>query len=217
MASTVGPRSRNAATGPRAAKARASGIRSRHGQRFSRRRRRHQWRYRDKITGKSIGRSEGLALASLDMFARGVFSANAADPLRVDAAVLRELDRCSICAAAFRSPRTTRWSASKAASTLLRALGTRLSTMPPVFARNDTPGPADCLIISSGLPSDGRDRGAGDSVRAAAPAWTDLAVAHDAWRHSARRLLAASGADDSRRDQRIWCRCTNYRNGWPIR
>ncbi len=33
-----------------------------------------QWRYRDAATGESIGRSEGLALASLDMFAHGVFS-----------------------------------------------------------------------------------------------------------------------------------------------
>ena len=32
-----------------------------------------QWRYRDPATGAAIGRSEGLALASLAMFARGVF------------------------------------------------------------------------------------------------------------------------------------------------
>ena len=50
-----------------------------------------QWRYADAITGKRIGRSEGLALASLDMFARGMFSARTNDPLRVDAAVLAQL------------------------------------------------------------------------------------------------------------------------------
>ena len=36
-----------------------------------------QWRYRDAATGESIGRSEGLALASLDMFVRGAFSSQA--------------------------------------------------------------------------------------------------------------------------------------------
>src|ERR1700724_1402676 len=51
-----------------------------------------QWRYRDAATGKSFGRSEGLALASLDMFARGAFSSDMKDPLRADAAVLAKLD-----------------------------------------------------------------------------------------------------------------------------
>lgn len=44
-----------------------------------------QWRYRDPATGDAIGRSEGLALASFDMFACGAFSADPADPLRADA------------------------------------------------------------------------------------------------------------------------------------
>ena len=46
------------------------------------------WRYRDPATGAAIGRSEGLALASFDMFAAGAFSANPAEPLRADAARL---------------------------------------------------------------------------------------------------------------------------------
>ena len=32
------------------------------------------WRYRDERSGKAIGRSEGLAIASLDMFVSGAFS-----------------------------------------------------------------------------------------------------------------------------------------------
>ena len=43
------------------------------------------WRYRDAATGLPIGRSEGLALASLRMFEAGLFSANKNDPLRADA------------------------------------------------------------------------------------------------------------------------------------
>lgn len=54
------------------------------------------WRYRDGLTGMLIGRSEGLALASLDMFAAGLFSRDPADPLRVDSAVLKRLDAASL-------------------------------------------------------------------------------------------------------------------------
>lgn len=54
------------------------------------------WRYRDGLTGMLIGRSEGLALASLDMFAAGLFSGDPADPPRVDSAVLKRLDAASL-------------------------------------------------------------------------------------------------------------------------
>ena len=46
------------------------------------------WRYHDPKTGSAIGRSEGLGLASLAMFAAGAFSADPHQPLRVDAEVL---------------------------------------------------------------------------------------------------------------------------------
>lgn len=49
------------------------------------------WRYRDPISGAAIGRSEGLALASFDMFAGGAFSAQGGNPLRADAAALAAL------------------------------------------------------------------------------------------------------------------------------
>ncbi len=50
-----------------------------------------QWCYRDPSSGADIGRSEGLALASLDMFAAGVFSEDPKDRLRADADVLATL------------------------------------------------------------------------------------------------------------------------------
>lgn len=43
------------------------------------------WSYRDSLSGNRIARSEGLALASLDLFAAGGFSADPARPLRADA------------------------------------------------------------------------------------------------------------------------------------
>ena len=54
------------------------------------------WRYRDTLTGEFIARSEGLALASLDMFAAGLFSGDPADPLRVDSAALKRLDAAAL-------------------------------------------------------------------------------------------------------------------------
>ncbi|UZF92544.1 URC4/urg3 family protein [Bosea sp. NBC_00550] len=54
------------------------------------------WRYRDAATGSEIGRSEGLALASLDMFAAGLFSSDPADPLRADADALKHLDTAGL-------------------------------------------------------------------------------------------------------------------------
>jgi hypothetical protein len=44
------------------------------------------WSYREKETGEKYTRSEGLAIASLDMFKEGVFSGDAGQPYRVDGA-----------------------------------------------------------------------------------------------------------------------------------
>ncbi len=43
------------------------------------------WSYRDSKTGKTLSRSEGLAIASFDMFLRGDFSSNPTNPWQVDA------------------------------------------------------------------------------------------------------------------------------------
>jgi hypothetical protein len=56
------------------------------------------WRYRDAVSGAQIGRSEGLALASLDMFAAGCFSSDPDKPLQADAAALIHLDEDALAA-----------------------------------------------------------------------------------------------------------------------
>ncbi|PZU93445.1 MAG: DUF1688 domain-containing protein [Chelatococcus sp.] len=56
------------------------------------------WRYRDAATGREIGRSEGLALASLDMFAAGLFASDPAAPLHADAPALKRLDAETLAA-----------------------------------------------------------------------------------------------------------------------
>lgn len=46
------------------------------------------WSFREPLTGVRVGRSEGLGLASLDMFRQGFFSAVPDEPLRVDGQAL---------------------------------------------------------------------------------------------------------------------------------
>lgn len=49
------------------------------------------WRYRTRATGRSYGRSEGLAVASLEMFKSGLFSSDARNPHQVDCNGLKSL------------------------------------------------------------------------------------------------------------------------------
>jgi hypothetical protein len=49
------------------------------------------WAYAEAATGETFARAEGLAIASLVMFAGGTFSSNPYDPLRVDARALAGL------------------------------------------------------------------------------------------------------------------------------
>jgi hypothetical protein len=50
------------------------------------------WRYREPDTGKLFARSEGLGVASFDMFRAGAFSADPEQPYRVDHVALERID-----------------------------------------------------------------------------------------------------------------------------
>jgi hypothetical protein len=99
-----------------------------------------QWRYRDAATGKTIGRSEGLALASLDMFARGAFSSDPSDPLRADAATLIAMTTEKL-RHGFVVSDANPLVGLEGRAALLRALGRRAQENPSVFAMGDTPRP----------------------------------------------------------------------------
>jgi hypothetical protein len=49
------------------------------------------WSYKSKETGRTYRRSEGLAIASLEMFKAGLFSSNATQPHQVDGEGLKRL------------------------------------------------------------------------------------------------------------------------------
>ncbi|OYX79606.1 MAG: hypothetical protein B7Y77_01680, partial [Bradyrhizobium sp. 35-63-5] len=111
-----------------------------------------QWRYSDPVSGQAIGRSEGLALASLDMFAAGAFSADPKDPLRVDAAVLAELTADRL-AKGFQVTADNPLVGLDGRAALLRRLGALVREKPGVFARDDSARPGglfDHMIAQSG-------------------------------------------------------------------
>ncbi|WP_066720103.1 MULTISPECIES: URC4/urg3 family protein [Hyphomicrobiales] len=83
------------------------------------------WSYRDAVSGKRIARSEGLALASLDMFAAGLFSSDPARPLRADASALKRLEPEAL-AAGFQAGPANLLLAVEGRAALLNRLGEEL-------------------------------------------------------------------------------------------
>jgi Protein of unknown function (DUF1688) len=98
------------------------------------------WRYRDAATGRSIGRSEGLALASLAMFRDGLFSVRSNDKLRVDAARLKELTTAALIDSLQAGPANP-MPGIEGRADLLRRLGRIVLDTPSVFAMNDESRP----------------------------------------------------------------------------
>jgi hypothetical protein len=58
-----------------------------------------RWRWREPSSGLAFARSEGLALASLALFERGLLSCRRSQPLRADAAALRALEPSALAEA----------------------------------------------------------------------------------------------------------------------
>lgn len=90
------------------------------------------WRYREAGTGQEFARSEGLAVASFAMFSAGVFSSDAARPLRTDASALRACDPQRL-AGAFQAGPGNRLKGMEGRAGLLRALGEALEKRPDLF------------------------------------------------------------------------------------
>src|SRR5690348_11083619 len=98
------------------------------------------WRYQDAMSGKAIGRSEGLALASLDMFAAGAFSNNADDPFRVDADRLAEFS-ASALEHGFQANAGNPLVGLEGRADLLRRLGRLMASREDIFGQRDKPRP----------------------------------------------------------------------------
>jgi hypothetical protein len=113
------------------------------------------WCFRDDATGRRVGRSEGLALASLRMFEAGAFSADPADPLRADGARLAGMTEADL-AAGFQASAANPLVGLDGRAALLVRLGATVSADPSVFGRHDSPRPGGLLDRLAVDATDGR-------------------------------------------------------------
>jgi hypothetical protein len=114
-----------------------------------------RWRYRDPSSATSIGRSEGLALASLAMFAGGAFSASPGEPLRADAKGLAQLPD-QVVRSGLQISDNNPLAGLEGRADLLRRLGALVAAKPDVFGRNDTPGPGGFFDHLAALAAGGK-------------------------------------------------------------
>lgn len=150
------------------------------------------WRYHDTVTGQAVGRSEGLAIASLDMFASGLFSRDARTPFRADADVLAQLPLAALTSA-FQVTDANPLLGLEGRADLLRRLGRLAAERVAVFGLQDAPRPGGLFDFIAAQATDGAI--AAPAILSAVlnqlgPIWPSrLALAGiplgDCWRHPA--------------------------------
>jgi hypothetical protein len=113
-----------------------------------------QWQYRDAETGQTVGRSEGLALASLAMFAGGAFSSDAKNALQADAEGLAHISTQAL-ARGFQASGSNPLVGIDGRADLLRRLGALIASKPDIFGRNGTSRPGGLFDHFAALAQDG--------------------------------------------------------------
>ncbi len=113
------------------------------------------WRYRDAATGVEIGRSEGLAVASLRMFEEGLFSDAPGEPLRVDGSKLSKLTSSDI-ARGLQVSVDNPMDGLEGRAALLASLGAALLRETAVFGASARPGGLFDTLSSGGAEVDAR-------------------------------------------------------------
>jgi hypothetical protein len=98
-----------------------------------------RWCYRERESGQTFTRSEGLAVASFRAFMAGRFSSDVGDPLRVDAKALAALD-ARVLASAFQVTLDNPLVGLEGRVTLLHRLADALRAQPQVFTALGQPG-----------------------------------------------------------------------------
>ncbi len=147
------------------------------------------WRYRDAWSGKTLGRSEGLAVASQRLFEAGAFSSDPSAPLRVDGAALAALGQ-GMLVRGFQVGEANPLVGLDGRTALLRRLGEQVVARPDLFPDGRPGGLYDILAA----------RAEGGRLPAPAilelllealgPIWADRLVVEgiplgDCWRHPA--------------------------------
>jgi hypothetical protein len=98
------------------------------------------WRYEEGRTGETFSRSEGLAVASFDLFISGAFSSRPDDPFRVDADALMAFSAEEL-ARGFQAGPENPLVGIEGRAALLNRLGAIVAESPDVFGRADSPRP----------------------------------------------------------------------------
>jgi hypothetical protein len=153
----------------------------------------------DPVTAVTLGRSEGLALASLRMFERGVFSSDPRNPLRADAARLASItaDELAVGVTADEHNPLTGLDGRAA---LLARLGRHMDANPQIFAMRDTARAGGLFDRLAGIAADG-ELPAPSILHALlihlGPIWSGRLTLGgvplgDTWRHSAIKRIDAS-------------------------
>jgi hypothetical protein len=152
-------------------------------------------RFRDAAAGREIGRSEGLALASLAMFAGGAFSGRPGDPLRADARALERLSDETL-RAGFQASDANPLPGLAGRANLLRRLGRTVAAAPAIFGAIDEPRPGGLFDHLVGLAAGGRIEAATilrELLIHLGPIWPSRITLGgiplgDCWRHPALRI-----------------------------
>jgi hypothetical protein len=104
------------------------------------------WRYQEGRTGETYARSEGLAVASFDMFIGGAFSTRPEDPFRVDAEALIALEAEDL-AQGFQVAPGNPLVGLEGRAALLNRLGRVAIDNPEVFGQADDPRPGGLFDV----------------------------------------------------------------------
>ena len=94
------------------------------------------WRYHDPKSGDSFVRSEGLAIASLEAFANGLFSSDPKQRCRADASALAATGEAAV-ASAFQVTSDNPLDGLSGRTLLMKALGQALQARPDLFGPDE--------------------------------------------------------------------------------
>jgi hypothetical protein len=158
-----------------------------------------QWRYSTSATLESIGRSEGLALASIDMFCRGTFSSDPGNRLQADAQGLMQLSD-DVLANGFQVSSSNPLVGIGGRTDLLRRLGAVVAAGPEIFGREDKARPGGlfdhfaALLESRAIPA---AKILSELLHHLGPVWPSRLTLGgvplgDSWRHPSLRTADAT-------------------------
>ncbi len=97
------------------------------------------WKYDEASSGTTTARSEGLAVASWNMFVDGLFSSDSSHPFQADAEGLAKFDPAAL-AAGFQLSNANPMEGFEGRCALLKSLGQALAANPEVFGEEARPG-----------------------------------------------------------------------------